>query len=206
MGPLWELTGEGYRDRDFDRGLLYWWYTTAGTFVRKAHQKAVCEQFPRLGVSRLMLTEKSARAKAVAIPGESNGCPRSPGGSQLDDDGFRGLGRIAPYVPPLGTGDRPPAFWGRFAPGHSRKSTRWSNLRRFGLTEGSWGGGYTYRGVLDLLNSDRFPRLSELNLSGTQPSNFEHASFYADPGLRRLRILSRRSDERLAISLPARTS
>ena len=46
--------------------------------------------------------------------------------------------------------------------------------------------------MLDLLNSDLLPRLSELNLSGTQPSKFEHASFYADPGLRRLRSTAAR--------------
>jgi uncharacterized protein (TIGR02996 family) len=66
LGPLCNLTGHGYRDHSFDRGLLQWWYTPAGAFLGKTHQDAVCEQFPKLGVETLMLTARSKRAPAVA--------------------------------------------------------------------------------------------------------------------------------------------
>lgn len=194
LGPLWELTGDGYRDREFHRGLLYWWYTTAGTFVKKAHQKAVCEQFPVLGVTRLMLTEKSARVKAVAdSPALGWVCEFCWRRSRLDDAGFRAL-VASPHTARISDLEIDQPHFGDRALSTLAKSSCWPNLRRVGLTGGDLGGGYSHHGILGLLNSENLPRLSELNLSGSQPGGFETAAFYADPSLRRLRVLWRGAD------------
>src|SRR5262249_40069875 len=73
-------------------------------------------------------------------------------------------------------------------------SSCWPNLKRLGLTDGTWGGKYTHTGVLRVLNSKRLPKLCELNLSGTQPPGFEKAAFYQNEGLQRLQLLWRGRD------------
>ena len=191
LGPLWDITGSGYRAREFTRGLLHWWYTTAATFVRKDQQSAVCEQFPRLGVGTLMLTGNRKRAQVVAESPALGWVSRFLWRlSELDDPGFRALAasahtsRIAsleierPHV-----GDASLAVLG--------KSPCWPNLRRLGLNGNAWNGRYTHQGVLEVLNSDRFPRLTELDLTGHQPQGFENPAFYQNTGLQRLRVLWR---------------
>ena len=155
MGALWDLTGDGYRDRDFTRGFLSWWYTTAGAFVKKAHQKAVCERFPVLGVERLMLTEKSIRVKAIADS------PRRLGWvsefvwqrSQLTDDGFRAL-VASPHTSRTSVLQIDRAYCGDAALRASlAKSPNWPNLRRLRPhRKGHSTAGTRTAGVLAVLN------------------------------------------------------
>src|SRR5262249_26204414 len=59
LGPLAPQTcrNPSKRDEHFDRGLLHWWCCTVATFLQKAHQRDVCEWFPRLGVECVCLTD-----------------------------------------------------------------------------------------------------------------------------------------------------
>src|SRR5437870_2474259 len=68
LGPLAPETCRNPSEKfdHFRRGLLYWWYVTAGAFLKKSHQRDVCEWFPKLGVDRIFLSEPSKRAEALA--------------------------------------------------------------------------------------------------------------------------------------------
>ena len=191
LGPLWELTGSpsSYRARDFDRGLLYWWYSTAGTFLKKSQQAAVCAQFPLLGVRMLMLTDSSKRAQAVAdSPAIAWVCNFYWQRSRLDDDSVRALA-ASPHTVRLSALGIDHPHCSNTGLKALAQSTCLPNLRRFDLTDGLWGGKYNHAGVLQILNSDRLARLCELNLDGNQPSGFEDAPFFRDEGLTRLCVL-----------------
>lgn len=197
MGPLWEMTGDGYRAREFDRGLLRWWYTTAGGFLKKSQQTVLCEWFPRLGVATLMLTEKSARAKHVAqSPALGWASCLSWRRSQLNDEALQALA-ASPHASRISVLDIDHPHCTDSGLEALAVSTCWPNLQRLGLSDGHRGGRYTHAGVLAVLNSPHFPHLGELNLSGTQPDAFENAAFYDNEGLRRLRQLWRGPDVRM---------
>ena len=52
-----------------------------------------------------------------------------------------------------------------------------------------WAGDFTAAGVRLILDSDRFPRLDELDLSGAHTSAVTHRTFFTYKSLVRLRVL-----------------
>jgi uncharacterized protein (TIGR02996 family) len=197
LGPLWDMTGAGYRDRQFDRGLLSWWYADASEFLKKPHQDAVCEQFPWLGVALLMLTRKFSHVHRVAeSPALGWVSAFSWRRSRLKDLAFRALA-TSPHTARISQLeiDHPHCTnAGLFA---LAESACWPNLRRLGLTDGQWGGRYTYEGIHAVLNSPHLPHLCELNLTGTQQKEVECPAFYQNEGWRRVRVLWRGPDVRI---------
>ena len=170
----------------FHRGLLYWWYVTVGAFLRKAHQRAVCERFPQLGVDHLFLSEPSKRAAALAeSPALAWASELSWIRSRADDDAVAALAN-SPHLGMLSV----------MALSHVRCSDAGlravanarglANLRRFSLRACFWGGQFTAAGVLLVLNSERLPRLRYLRLASGMPYGFRLADVLRDAGLSRL--------------------
>jgi uncharacterized protein (TIGR02996 family) len=188
LGPLWELTAM-IRDREFKRGLLDWWHTTAGNFLKKPHQQVVCEWFPQLGIDRLALSENSKRVRAVAdSPALAWVSAFQWFDSRIEDDGFEALA-TAPHTERLSKFliDKPRCSdtgLKAFA-----KSTGYPNLRSFGLHDGLWRGKFTDAGIRLILNSRNFPHLNELILSGAHTYSVASRSLFECEALNRLRSL-----------------
>jgi hypothetical protein len=189
LGPLLPLSGDGHQDREFNRGIKEWWYTTAGNFLKKAHQRVVCEWFPRLGLKLLMLVDPSKRVGAVAAsPALEWVVELTWLRARLGDDGFRALA-ASPHTHRLSrlVVEKPRCGDSRL---HAlARSISFPNLKAIGLRDGLWGSTYTAAGLLGLLRSARLPKLDELDLSDAQGGGVEWGTLFADPAVRRLRRL-----------------
>ena len=188
MGPLWELNRLSGLP-DFTRGILEVWYTTSGKFILPAHQAAVREQFPLLGVDRLVLTDPTKRVNEVAdSPALAWVVMLRWIDARIGDDAFAALAK-SPHTERLsriliGKPRCSDAGLKAFA-----NSKSYPNLRSFGLYEGLWGGKFTAAGVRQVLESEHFPRLEELDLSGPQRSSVPQRTFFSCKALSRLRVL-----------------
>lgn len=74
------------------------------------------------------------------------------------------------------------------------RHSRTTKLREFQLTVAgtlkTLKGKYTAAGLLAVLESERFPRLSGLYLGAEQPAKFDWAALFASPALKRVRSLA----------------
>jgi uncharacterized protein (TIGR02996 family) len=188
LGGLWVFTADE-RDRDFRRGLLDWWYTTAGNFLKKPHQKAVCEWFPRVGIDRLALNETTKRVQQLAAsPALAWATTFHWFDARIEDDGFVALA-TSPHLARISrlVIDKPRCSDAGLKA--IANSPGLPNLRVLGLHDGLWRGRFTDAGLRVLLNSNRQPKLCELDLSGAQTHAVGGRSLFTCPALSRLRTL-----------------
>jgi uncharacterized protein (TIGR02996 family) len=188
LGPLVALASK-YNGDAFKRGLFERWWTSAGNFLKPPHQAAVCEWFPRLGIRSLNLSDPTKRVKLLAdSPALAWATHLHWFDAKIEDDGFEALA-ASPHLERLTrlTIDKPrctDAGLKVFA-----RSKGFPNLRALGLPAGLWRGDFSSLGVRQVLDSDRFPRLDELDLSGAQAHSVTHRSLWTYKSLSRLRVL-----------------
>jgi uncharacterized protein (TIGR02996 family) len=188
LGPLARLSGH-LPGELFHRGLLLRWGLNAGSFLRKAHQAAVCEQFPRLGIECLALFENTKRVKALAnSPALAWVIAFLWNDARLEDDGFEALA-ASPHLSRLThlTIDKPRCTDAGLKA--LARSKGLPNLRSLGLPDGLWGGKFNAIGVRQILDSDRLPKLDELDLPGAHLHAVTHRTFWTYKNLSRLRVL-----------------
>jgi uncharacterized protein (TIGR02996 family) len=174
----------------FRRGLLYWWDVTPGPFLQKAHQRDVCEWFPKLGVERLFLSEPSKRAKVLAqSPALGWLVEFTWARSRAGDDDVAALA-TSPHLGLLSKLDLTHLRCSDAGIKAIARSKGLANLREFSVRECNWGGDFTSKAVLEVLNSDRLPKLRALKLADGLPSGFKLASVLADAGVARLKKLT----------------
>lgn len=188
LGPLADLATSRW-STEFNRGFLNWWSTSAGNFLKKPHQEAVCEWFPRLGVDELSLYESSKRVSAVANSPALAWVSRFTWrDARLEDDGFAALA-ASPHT----------AQWRRLEIDKPRctdaglkalaRSDGFPNLQALELRDGLWRGDFSAAGVRLILDSPKFPKLDELGLTGAQGHKVHHRTFWTYQNLSRLRVL-----------------
>jgi uncharacterized protein (TIGR02996 family) len=188
LGPMIELPQRYRRPHEFSRGLYDQCFVTPGDFLKKAYQAAACVQFPLLGVERLVLYETTKRVAALA---------QSPAlawiatlrwlDAKIEDDGFAALA-ASPHLERLShlvIGKPRCSDAGLKA---LAKSKGFPNLRTLGLQDGLWRGAFSAAGVRQILDSDRFPKLNELDLSGAHSHAVTHRALFTYPSLSRLRV------------------
>lgn len=173
---------------DFRRGLLKYLMVRTGEFLQKANQQTFPEALAAVGVEELHFYSATARVAALAaapairwtagltLPGPDDAALAAFGASPE----WRHLSSMAfDEVKATDAGLKALA-----------KTAGQTGLRRFGLSVDAGlsklRGKYTAGGVLAVVNSARFPRLSELDLEGEQPAKFGWPALFADPGLKRL--------------------
>jgi uncharacterized protein (TIGR02996 family) len=188
VGPLAELLAK-HRTHSFARGMYEEWFATAGDFLKKPHQAAVCERFPLLGVETLYLRETTKRVDTLA---------QSPAlawvakwhwmDAKIEDNGFVALAR-SPYLERLSqlVIDKPRCSDAGLKA--LAKSKGLPNLRVFGLWDGLWRSSFTADGVRVILDSDRFPKLDELDLSHAHTHRVTDRALFTYTSLSRLRVL-----------------
>lgn len=188
LGAL-ATTETRFVDHTFARGLLNQWFVSAGDFLKIAHQAAVTEWFPRVGVGRIVFYEPTKRAeKLFASPALAWTSDILWHDAKLDDAGFVALAK-SPHLSRLS----------RLAIDKPRCSDRGlralanspglGSLRTLTLQDGLWGGKFTAAGVRLVLESENLPRLDELSLVGAQKSAVTHRTFFTYKALARLRVL-----------------
>jgi uncharacterized protein (TIGR02996 family) len=174
---------------DFTRGLLFWWYTTPGRFVKKDHQEAVGAGFPTVGVNSLHLWEPTKRPQLVADSPALAWVPKLTWtDARAEDPVFEALA-ASPHLGRLSTLVIEKPWCTDRGLTALAKSKGLPNLRTFGLQNGLWRGRYSTKGVLRVLNSPNLPHLDALDLSKTQPIDVKWRAFFHDPGLSRLKWL-----------------
>ncbi|VTU02029.1 Uncharacterized protein OS=Sorangium cellulosum (strain So ce56) GN=sce1195 PE=4 SV=1 [Gemmataceae bacterium] len=172
---------------EFTRGLLAHWYCTTQEFLKKDHQRALAERLPLVGAHTLLLSGPTARAGAVAgsaaLEWFAELCWL---GGKLDDDGLGELARspCGARLSRVLLSDLRCTNAGLTA---LAKSAAFPNLRTIGLRADSPRVAYTHRGVLRVLESDRFPKLESLDLLDRPPAGFNQRLFYNEPALSRVR-------------------
>ncbi len=172
----------------FDRGLLYQWHGSAGTFVKRKVQEAVTAWFPVVGVNALTLSGVTKRPEAVFASEALAWVPRLEWRDAKAGDTAFAVLAASPHVRNLSAFE----MWsprctdaGLTALAKSRNLPR---LRSFALVETLWAD-FTAKGLLRVLNSDRLPLLESFELSGFGPVGFRPAVFLRDPGIARLKRL-----------------
>jgi uncharacterized protein (TIGR02996 family) len=174
----------------FERGLLHCWYCTVGAFLKKQSQRDVCEWFPRLGVNQLGLSAPSKRAEALAqSPALGWTVELTWIESRAGDDALAALA-ASPHLGLLSRLDFSHLRCTDAGLEALAKSDGLGNLREFSLRESHWGGRFTPKGALRVLNSDRLPRLVGLKLADGLPHAFDLRQVLRDPGIARLKRLT----------------
>lgn len=190
IGPLDGLpTGTTHNRDKFARGILVWWYTSAGNFLKKPHQEAVCEWFPRLGVDLLVLCENSKRVSAVANSPALAWVTRFRWrDSRLEDDGFAALA-ASPHAARWRSLDIDKPRCSDAGLKALANSDGFPDLRAFELEDGLWRGKFSAAGVRQILDSPKFPKLDELGLTGAHKHAVTHSTLWTYRSLSRLRVL-----------------
>jgi uncharacterized protein (TIGR02996 family) len=184
LGPLAPLNSM----HEFTRGLLAHWYCTTQEFLKKDYQRALAERLPLVGAHTLLLSGRTARPGAVAgsavLEWFAELCWI---GGKLDDDGLGELARspCGARLSRVLVSDLRCTNAGLTA---LAKSAAFPNLRTVGLRASSPRVGYTHRGLLRVLESDRFPKLESLDLLDRPPTGFNQRLFYNEPALSRVRV------------------
>jgi uncharacterized protein (TIGR02996 family) len=193
LGPLWPHLQKGGADDIggyglFRRGLLYWWYARPKHFLQKAHQKAIRDWFPLVGINELtMHTPVSQCADIAASPALEWAPEFGWEEANMDDASLTALA-ASPHFTRVSTfGFDGNKLTDRGLEKFAEAATM-PNLRTFKL----WSGGkakYTAAGVLSLLGSKRLPNLCDLELECDQPRTMKWADLFADPRVKRLKRL-----------------
>jgi uncharacterized protein (TIGR02996 family) len=162
------------RDDVFLRGILWWWRTPTKSVLQTAHQTAVCEWFPRVGVDLLALNDKATREPEVAASPALAWVSRFDWcDSKLDDSGLAALaksphvGRLTSFA--LEQCKVTDAGLETFA-----DTATMPNLRHFALSKTLRLAKYTSAGVLAVLKSLRFPKLCDLELESEQTTTLDY--------------------------------
>jgi uncharacterized protein (TIGR02996 family) len=176
-------------NQHFNRGLLYWWYVTVGAFLTKKTQRDVCEWFPKLGVDHLFLSAPSKRPEALAqSPALGWVAELTWAHSRAGDDALVALAK-SPHLGLLSKLDFTRLRCTDAGIRAFATSDGLGNLREFSLRECYWGGDFTSKAVLEVLNSDRLPALRALRLGDGPPSGFNLVAVLGDAGVCRLKTL-----------------
>jgi uncharacterized protein (TIGR02996 family) len=174
----------------FERGLLYWWYCTVATFISKKHQQDAAEWFPRLGVNRTCITESSKKAEALA---------GSPGLAWTSEFCWlRSKAEDAPLIALFGSPHL--ELLSSLMITHPRctdaaltalsKSRGLPRLRTLAMSDCTWGGEFSAKGLQRVLDSGHLPALSELRLTEGAPHKLKPVDLARSSGFSRLTRLS----------------
>ncbi len=189
LGPLDPARCRDNQGRHFVRGLLSLWSCTVSAFLVKKHQQEAAEWYPRLGVTRMILTESSKKADGLAASPALGWTPHLRWLRSQAEDGQLVALAGSPHLGVLSRLELTHLRCTDAAFTALAKSSALPRLRALEVRDGLWGGKYTDKGVLRILNSERLPMLEELCLKDTPPAGQRTEHIARDPGIARLKRL-----------------
>ena len=194
LGPLWpHILKAGADDFGgetlFRRGLLFWWYATPKHFLQKAHQEAIREWFPLVGINELTMNTPVSLCADIATSPALQWVPEFGWEeANMDDASLTALAASPHFTRLSSFGFDGNKLTDRGLAKFAETATM-PNLRTFKLWNGEKAK-YTAGGVLDLLASKRFPKLCEIELECDQPKSLKWSELFADPRMKRLKRLT----------------
>lgn len=176
----------------FERGLLKTLYLQTADFVQKKHQKVFPDAFAAVGLETLSFYTPARRV------GELPGAPAFRWVSRMEcpavgDAALEALG-TSQHLTHISGFEFPEVQISDAGLKTFARTTNTLRLQKFAITTASprryTKAKFTAAGVLALLNSERLPGLTALNVSGPTPEKFGAAEFLADAGLTKLTQLA----------------